>query len=150
MIPDLSKPKANTIKVDVNAVGRKNLRKQEKIKSEQGNVTIGFLMTTLLLITVFLCMVQLALILHQKTVLIDLASESARAGARYGNDAQDVKDYLEKRAGKSQRARIVKVETISSSSSDILVVTLQEPYALLGVIELPQALRVKGHAVVEQ
>lgn len=116
---------------------------------ERGSAPVSFLLTSLLLLGVFLGLLQTALVMHSRNVLVDIASEAARQGGRLGASSADAEAYA-----LSAAAGAVTIDSVQSRYVDVgqqrmLHVTVNAQYPLLGALVSQATMTVTGRSIVE-
>jgi hypothetical protein len=119
---------------------------------DRGSAVVDFVLVGGLLVLLFVAVLQLALALHVRNVLIDSAAQGARYGALAGHDAQD---------GAARTRELVTAELSSSYADHVSVdrvevgglalvdVRVAAPLPLVGLLGPAGHLVVHGHAPVE-
>lgn len=123
------------------------------LRDDGGAAVAEFVMTSTLLVFVFMAVVQLGLTLHVRNTLISCASEGARYGAREGSSpeqgAQRTRDLIDRSLSpRFAQAVGASVET-TSDGVEVVVVSVQAPVPLVGPIGPTDALDVRGRAFSE-
>lgn len=104
-----------------------------------------------LLTLMFVAVVQLAMVLHVRNVLVDAASEGARHGALAGNSPQDGADRTRVLVGSALNPRYasdVRASVNGAGGVEVVVVEVSAPLPVIGLLG-PRRLTVTGHAAVE-
>lgn len=111
-----------------------------------------------MLTLLFLGVVQVSLILHVRTTLIDAAGEGARYGALAGREPADgaaraadlIGQSLTARFATDVRATVQPVDPVAPGApgSEIVVVSVRAPLPLIGLVG-PRTLDVAGRALRE-
>jgi hypothetical protein len=109
-------------------------------------------MVTALLTMLVLAVIQLGLVLLVRNTLLDAAAEGARFGALADNapadGAERAADLIATALGPTY-ADDISVGTGDYLGHPAVQVTVRTPLPLIGLIGLPDALEVTGHAAVE-
>ncbi len=112
---------------------------------------VDFVLVSVLLTLLFLGVIQLALALHVRNVVVDAASEGARHGGLAGHgpaDATARTGTLIEAALSEGYAADVSAEVEVIEGVDVVAVTVRGPLPVVGLIG-PRRLAVTGHAVDE-
>ncbi len=117
-------------------------------QGETGSAPVSFLLTSLLLITVFLGLIQGALIMHSRNVLTDIAGEAARQGARLDATRSDAVEYANLRSGQFKNFS-AKTSEQKAGGRDLIVVQISASVPVLGMFTVPTKLHASGRAVIE-
>lgn len=115
---------------------------------EGGSAPVSFLLTSLLIITVFLGLIQGALIMHSRNVLTDIAGEAARQGARLDATSSDAVAYANSRAGQFKDFSVNTAEK-TADGRELIVVQVSASLPVLGLFTVPAKLYASGRAVIE-
>lgn len=120
------------------------------MSSEEGSAPVGFLFSAILLLVAFLSVLQVAQVMHQRNVLIDIAGEGARQAARFPSDLANGQSRINELAHGA-----VTVEEISGSyeqrgDNQIVVFTVTSSFPILGTEGIAGGITVRGRALVEQ
>lgn len=105
-----------------------------------------------LIIAIVAALLQLALVLHVRNILIDSAAEGARAGALAGaGDAAAVERtrYLIDAALSARYADDVTAHRVEAAGTTVLQVDVVATLPLFGLAGSPRTVVVSGRAVVE-
>ncbi|WP_278236857.1 TadE/TadG family type IV pilus assembly protein [Isoptericola sp. AK164] len=123
-----------------------------RTEDERGSAVVEFALVSALLVTLFLGVVQVALALHVRAVVIDAAAEGARLAARTDRDlsagAQRTHDLLSS-ALSDRYAGDIAVGRTSRDGLDLIRVTVSAPLPVVGILGPTGAMTVDGHAVDE-
>lgn len=119
---------------------------------DSGSAVVGFVLVSLLTTVVFLGVLQLALVLHVRTTLVDCAAEGARYGALADRTPADGAARARELVTVSLSPRLA--EHVEGSRTvlnglDVVRVEIIAPLPVLGVLGPAGLLRVDGHALVE-
>jgi Flp pilus assembly protein TadG len=119
---------------------------------ETGSAVVEFVLVGTLLTLLTLSVIQLGLALLIRNTVLDAASEGARYGAladnQVGDAVQRTRDLITTAIGPAYARDItVAVGTYRGHPADI--VTVRAPLPVIGLVGLPGALEVTGHAAIE-
>ena len=123
--------------------------------SDQGSAAVDFALVGGLLTLVFMGVVQLGLVLHVRSTLVDCAAEGARAGAVAGHTSADAVVRLHELLaqdlgpGYAARARVTAVERTTVEGIDVVELTVSAPAPLVGLAGPAPGLSVTAHAIAE-
>ena len=119
---------------------------------ESGSAVAGFLLVSLLVTAMFLALIQVAVIVHVRSTLIDCAAEGARLAARADRGLGDG----ERRARELVAASLspaysdaVAAVYVSEGDLDLVQVQVSAPVPVIGLWSVGGSLTVSGHALVE-
>lgn len=123
---------------------------------DSGSAIVEFVLVSLLVITLCLGVVQLALTLHVRTMLIDSAAEGARYAARYGHDLDDgtrrtrelITGALPADYASEVRAEYTQLTSSTGPGRQIVLIRVRAPLPLFGLLG-PTVVDVSGRAVAE-
>lgn len=118
---------------------------------ERGNAVVGFTLVAPLLLAVALGVLQLALTMHVRTVLVSAASEGARAQARVGAPPGAGEARARQLAARTLAADLVENVTVRRERVGGVLLASVEVRArmpLLGLLA-PLEMSVQGHAIEE-
>lgn len=113
---------------------------------------VDFVLVGTLVILIFVALLQLALVLHVRNILIDSAAEGARAGALAGaSDAAAVERtrYLVDLALSPRYSRDVTTQRVEVDGTALLQVDVAATLPLFGLAGPSRELVVSGRAVLE-
>ena len=119
---------------------------------ERGSAVVDFALVGALLSFLFVALLQLALALHVRNVVIDAAGEGARYGALADRDPgaavertrRLISEELTSDYGQQVSARVVTVDGLA-----LVEVTVDAPIPVVGLIGFGRTLHVSGHALAE-
>lgn len=122
---------------------------------DDGSAAVDFALVGGLLTLVFMGVVQLGLVLHVHSTLVDCTAEAARAGALAGHSPSDgevrlrqlVSDELGR--GFASRVRITAAERTTVGEVEVVTLTVSAPAPVVGLAGPSRALSVTAHAVAE-
>jgi Flp pilus assembly protein TadG len=119
---------------------------------ERGSAIAEFVLVSALLVALFLGVVQLALALHVRVLVVDAAAEGARVAARTDRDLGDgatrTRDLLT--AALDERyARDVSVREAERDGLPVVEVTVRAPLPVVGLLGPSGMLTATGHALDE-
>ena len=119
---------------------------------EEGSAVAEFVLVGLLLTVLTLSVLQTGFALHVRNTVLDAASEGARFGALADSGgvqgAERTRDLITAAIGAGY-ARNVRAEEGTAAGVPTLVVTVQTPLPLLGLVGIDGGLRVSGRAAIE-
>lgn len=119
-----------------------------RVREEGGNAVVEFPLISALIVVLGLSLLQLALFLHVRNGLTDIAVQSAYHGALLGNDANDGSA----RAAELASARFPQLGDVYVEAREgvgVIEVEIHADLPLIGFFGPSNALRVVGHAVNE-
>ncbi|KQX65655.1 TadE family protein [Angustibacter sp. Root456] len=122
---------------------------------DDGSAAVDFALVGGLLTLVFMSVVQLGLLLHVRSTLIDCTAEAARAGALAGHSASDSPMRLrqllaaELGAGYASRVRVTGAERTTVGDVEVVTLTVSAPAPVVGLAGPTHGLVVTAHAVAE-
>jgi Flp pilus assembly protein TadG len=120
---------------------------------DRGSAVVDFALVGGVLTLLFVAVLQLALALHVRNVLVDCASEGARFGARADRDPQ---------AGAARTRELIRRELsdryadrVSAGSAPVdglgtVEVRVEAPLPVIGLFGIGRTLTVTGHALAER
>lgn len=124
------------------------------IRDESGSAVVEFVLTSALLMFVFLAVIQLGLALHVRNTLISCAAEGARYGAREGASAglgaARARDLITRSLSSSYAQDVTAREETTSAGVRVLVVDVVAPVPVVGPIGPTDGLEVSGRAFREE
>ena len=124
------------------------------IRDESGSAVVEFVLTSALLMFVFLAVIQLGLALHVRNTLISCAAEGARYGAREGASAglgaARARDLITRSLSSSYAQDVTAREETTSAGVRVLVVDVVAPVPVVGPIGPTEGLEVSGRAFREE
>ncbi|SED73326.1 TadE/TadG family type IV pilus assembly protein [Ruania alba] len=121
-------------------------------ENERGSALVDFLLVSVLVTALMLAVVQLALTLHVRTVLIDAAAEGARFGALHGSSitaGQERTAALIDATLPSAYAQQVTAELGSADGVELVQVHVSAPVPVIGLLGPSGVISVTGRAVAE-
>lgn len=122
------------------------------MRQDDGSAVAEFVMVAVLLVVLTLSVVQLGIALLIRNTLIDAAAEGARFGSLADATAEDgvrrTIDLISTAIGPDY-ASDVTARMDDFLGHTALAVTVRAPLPVLGLVGLPEALEVTGHAAVE-
>jgi Flp pilus assembly protein TadG len=129
-------------------------RRRPSFRAEDaGSAPVEFVLVGGLLTLVTLSVLQLGLVLHVRNTALDAASEGARFAALADADLEQgrarTEQLLATALGPSY-ARGVTAAYEDAAGLPTVVMSVQVPLPLVGMIGLPEGLEVTGHAALEQ
>ena len=124
------------------------------IRDESGSAVVEFVLTSALLMFVFLAVIQLGLALHVRNTLISCAAVGARYGAREGASAglgaARARDLITRSLSSSYAQDVTAREETTSAGVRVLVVDVVAPVPVVGPIGPTDGLEVSGRAFREE
>jgi hypothetical protein len=120
--------------------------------SDRGAAIVDFVLVGALLTFLFVALLQLALVLHVRNVLIDCAQEGARLGALADRDPE---------AGAARTRELIRADLSDGYADrvtagharvgglDTVGVRVEAPLPVIGLIGTGRTITVSGHAVAE-
>lgn len=129
-------------------------RRRPSFRAEDaGSAPVEFVLVGGLLTLVTLSVLQLGLVLHVRNTALDAASEGARFAALADADLEHgrarTEELLTTALGPSY-ARGVTAAYGDAAGQRTVVMSVQVPLPLVGMIGLPEGLEVTGHAALEE
>lgn len=124
-----------------------------RFEDDAGSAVVDFVLTSALLLFVFLAVFQLGLALHVRNTLVSCASEGARYGARSGSSpeqgAQRARDLIDTSlSARYSEAVSTRVET-TGAGVEVLVVDVTAPVPVVGPVGPGDGFEVRGRAFLE-
>lgn len=122
---------------------------------DDGSAAVDFALVGGLLTIVFMSVVQLGLLLHVRSTLVDCTAEAARAGALAGRSPSDSLVQLrqllaaELGPGYAARARVADAERTTVGGVEVMTLTVSAPAPVVGLAGPSRGLVVTAHAVTE-
>lgn len=119
---------------------------------EQGSAVVDFVLVGTLVLAVVIALLQLALGLHARNVLIDAAGEGARRAALAGGTEAEARARVRALSDAALAEGYVESVEVSRTRVDgvgVVVVTVAAPLPVLGLLGPGGTLRVQGRAVDE-
>lgn len=127
-------------------------RLRQSTTSDSGSAVVEFVLVGALLTVLTLSVIQLALALLIRNTVQDAASEGARYGALAdnspGDSVQRTRDLITTAIGPLY-AKNITVARGSYDGHPADIVTVVTPLPMIGLIGIPNALEVHGHAAIE-
>ncbi len=123
-----------------------------KASDERGSAIVDFLLVSLLVTVLMLGVVQLALTLHVRNVLIDSAAEGARYAALEGHglgEGVSRSRALISSTLPSSYAEQIEAQTITRDGVSLVEVRVRGPVPVLGLLGPSGWIDVTGRAVAE-
>jgi Flp pilus assembly protein TadG len=122
------------------------------VSQTDGNAVVEFTLVTVLLLTMFLALLQLALALHIRNTLVAAAGDGARYAANANRDPehgadrtrQQIRDVLADRFANGVSAGHETVDGLAT-----VYVQVRTTLPLIGVLGPSRGLTVRAHAVEE-
>lgn len=120
---------------------------------DTGSAVVDFVLTSTLLLFVFLAVFQLGLALHVRNTLVSCAAEGARHGAREGSSseqgAQRARDLINTSLSERYSEGVSTSVETTDSGVEVLVVDVTAPVPVVGLFGPGEGLEVRGRAFVE-
>lgn len=119
---------------------------------DHGSAVAGFLLVSLLVTVMFLGLVQVAVIVHVRSVLIDCAAEGARRASRADRNLADGEDRTRELITGSLSAAYSHDVTASYTADgdlDLVQVEVSAPIPVVGLWGPGGGITVTGHALRE-
>lgn len=122
---------------------------------DDGSAAVDFALVGGLLTLVFMSIVQLGLLLHVRSTLVDCTAEAARAGALSGRSPSDGQLRLrqllaaELGPGYASRVRVAGAERTTVGDLEVVTMTVSAPAPVVGLAGPSRGLVVTAHAVTE-
>lgn len=124
------------------------------LAADDGSAIAEFVMTSALVVLVFMAVFQLGLTLHVRNTLISCAAEGARYGAREGSSPEQGAQRTRDLIGRSLSPRFAREVSASVQTTgegvDVVVVEVTAPMPVLGPYGPGEALDVSGRAFHEE
>lgn len=125
-----------------------------RLDDDTGAAVVDFVLTSALLLFVFLAVFQLGLALHVRNTLVSCASEGARYGARAGSSpeqgAQRARELIDSSLSERYSEGVsTRVET-TDAGVEVLVVDVTAPAPVVGPIGPGEGFEVRGRAFMEE
>ncbi|GAB6898722.1 TadE family protein [Kineosporia succinea] len=122
------------------------------MRDESGSAVVDFVLVGSFLVFVFLALVQLALTVYVRNVLIDCAAQGARFGALSDEDPAAgasrarglISEQLSPGYARDVEARLVEVGGVAT-----VEVRVRAPLPVVGLIGVGRSVDVTGHALAE-
>lgn len=125
----------------------------DRLRGESGSAVVDFVMTSALLMFVFLAVFQLGLALHVRNTLISCAAEGARYGARDGATPEQGAGRARELISRSLSSRFAAgvSASVQTTGADVrvLVVDVTAPIPVVGPLGPSDGLEVRGRAFME-
>ncbi|WP_285595795.1 TadE/TadG family type IV pilus assembly protein [Kineosporia sp. NBRC 101731] len=121
-------------------------------RRDTGSAVVDFVLVGSLLVFLFLALVQLALTVYVRNVLIDCAAQGARFGALSDRDpaaGADRTRSLIREELSSGYARYVSARRVDLGGAAIIEVRVIAPLPVAGLIGVGRSVDVTGHALAE-
>lgn len=123
-----------------------------RLGDDAGSAVVDFVLTSVLLLFVFLAVFQLGLALHVRNTLVSCASEGARYGARAGSSPEQGADRARELINTSLSERYsgdVSTRTETAGGTEVLVVDVSAPVPVVGPLGPSDGFEVRGRAFLE-
>lgn len=125
---------------------------REREDREAGSAVAGFLLVSLLVTVMFLGLVQVAVVVHVRSLLIDCAAEGARLAARADRGLTDGEDRARELISASLSpayAEAVAAVYVSDGDLNLVQVQVSAPVPVIGLWSAGGSVTVTGHALRE-
>ena len=119
---------------------------------ERGSAPAEFVLVSALVLALFLGVVQVALVQHVRTLLVDAAAEGARVAARGDREPADAvarTRALIEASLADRYADDVRATTVLRDGLPLVEVTVSAPLPVVGLLGPTGMLTVRGHALKE-
>ncbi|WP_167202452.1 TadE/TadG family type IV pilus assembly protein [Actinomyces respiraculi] len=119
---------------------------------EEGSAVVDFVLVGALVVAVTVAVLQLALGLYARNVLVDAAGEGARRAALAGGTEAEATARVEALVGAALADGYVEQVTVTRGDVDgvgVVTATVSAPLPVLGLLGPAGGLTVSGHAVDE-
>ena len=119
---------------------------------EDGSAVAEFVLVAALVLALFLGVVQVALALHVRALVVDAAAEGARVAARADRDLEAGTQRTRELLGTSLGARYGQDVAARHTTWDglpVVEVTVRAPLPVVGILGPTGALTARGHALEE-
>ncbi|CAM2949967.1 TadE/TadG family type IV pilus assembly protein [Actinomyces slackii] len=119
---------------------------------EQGSAVVDFVLVGTLILAVVIALLQVALGLHARNVLIDAAGEGARRAALVGGTEAEAEARVRALADAALAEGYVDTVSVTRTRAQgigVVEVRVTAPFPVLGLLGPGGALSVTGHAVDE-
>ena len=119
---------------------------------EDGSAVAEFVLVAALVLALFLGVVQVALALHVRALVVDAAAEGARVAARADRDLEAGTQRTQALLGASLGARYGRDVAARHTTWDglpVVEVTVRAPLPVVGILGPSGALTARGHALEE-
>jgi len=121
--------------------------------AERGSAVAEFTLVAALVLALFLGVVQVALVQHVRSLLVDAAAEGARVAARADREPQDGvarTQELIAAALTDGYAEHVHAATVERDGVPVVEMTVAAPLPVVGLLGPGGAMTVHGHALEEE
>jgi len=119
---------------------------------DDGSAVAEFVLAGAFVVLLLLSVVQLALALHVRTVVVDAASEGARLGARAGMTLADARERAQRLLTENlseSYAQDVAATTVVRDGARLVEVRVAAPLPLVALLGPSGSLEVQAHALEE-
>ncbi|OLT54348.1 TadE/TadG family type IV pilus assembly protein [Cellulosimicrobium sp. CUA-896] len=119
---------------------------------ERGSAVVDFTLVSVLVLVLFLGVVQVALAVHVRSMIIDCAAEGARVAGRADRGPSDGVARTQELIAASLSSRYAQDVTARQSTVDglaVVEVTVTAPLPVVGLLGPSGAVTVSGHALEE-
>ncbi|WP_338748245.1 TadE family protein [Janibacter alittae] len=125
----------------------------DRLRGENGAAVVDFVLTSALLMFVFLAVLQLGLALHVRNTLISCAAEGARYGAREGvtpeQGAGRTRELISRSLSSRFSGEVSASVRTTGANMRVLVVDVTAPIPVVGPLGPGDGLEVRGRAFME-
>lgn len=125
---------------------------RRRLGGEHGSAPVDFALVSVLVVALGLGLLQLALGLHVRNVLVDAAGEGARRAALLGGSEAEGRARVAELVAQAltdDYLQQVEVRRVSQGGVAVVEVTASAPLPVLGLLGPAGTLRVRAHAVDE-
>lgn len=122
-----------------------------RMRSDRGSATVEFTLVACLLLMLVATIVQVALALYVRNVVVDAAGEGARHGALLGGDREEAiarTQQIIQASVSDSYAQQVSAEYVTVDGIQTLVVHVSAPVPVFGFIGIGEV-EAEGHGVLE-
>ncbi|MGF0119361.1 MULTISPECIES: TadE family protein [unclassified Pseudoclavibacter] len=122
------------------------------IRDDRGSAVAEWVMVSAMLVLLTVTVLQIGFALHVRTTLLDAAGEGARHAGLFGAGLEAgeerAADLIAMSIGGGYAESVV-ASTTELDGAPVVAVTVRSPLPLIGLLGLPDALEVTGHAPQE-
>lgn len=124
-----------------------------RVGDDTGSAVVDFVLTSALLLFVFLAVFQLGLALHVRNTLVSCASEGARYGARAGSSPEQgaarARELINTSLSERYSGDVSTRTETTSGGTEVLVVEVAAPVPVVGPLVPGDGFDVRGRAFLE-
>lgn len=124
-------------------------RLRARLRDDRGSAVVEFPMVTVLILLITLAVIQAAVIIHSRNLLIDAAVQGAHHASKVGATTQDGEEraqmLIDQRFSDSFEA-----QARATSDGELITVTITATLPVLGIYGPAGGLEVSGRAVDEE